>query len=220
MAARPNNLRRERKIAPSIVTTRLGKLSPRAGRDAYLTPTEVADRLLVAPVTVRLWASKGLMPSVTTLGGHRRFRIEDVDAFVRRHQTLDTGEDEAPARILIIDDDDQYARYLAKIISARIKGVEVDIANDGFSAGLKCASTLPDVITLDLQMPDMDGFEVCSRLRLMFGKSKPRIVALTGFASARNRKRVIAAGANVCLAKTSSEAVLLREIGLGHAIKA
>jgi excisionase family DNA binding protein len=188
-----------------------------ARRAEYLTPTEVADRLLVATVTVRLWASKGLLPSVTTLGGHRRFRAEDVEAFAAQHQQVKATRRELPPRVLIIDDDPQFSRYLSGVIADHAAGVVVDVANDGFSAGVKCEAIRPDVVTLDLQMPDMDGFEVCSMLRRMFGRTKPRIVALTGFASAGNVKRILAAGADACLSKTASVEILLRELGLAAA---
>jgi excisionase family DNA binding protein len=181
------------------------------GRRAdYLTPTEVADRLLVATVTVRLWANKGLLPSVTTLGGHRRFRAEDVEAFAAHHQARRPGA----TRVLIIDDDPEFSRYLAGAIQSSARAVVVDVANDGFSAGVKCQATRPDVVTLDLQMPDMDGFEVCAMLRMMFGRSVPRIVALTAFPSAENVMRILAAGADACLPKGSTVGDLLLEMGL------
>jgi excisionase family DNA binding protein len=183
-------------------------------RGEYLTPTEVADRLLVATVTVRLWASKGLLPSVTTLGGHRRFRAEDVDAFVAQHQQPKTGYRMPASRVLIIDDDPQFSRYLAGVIAKQTVGAVVDVAHDGFSAGVKCQALRPDIVTLDLHMPDMDGFEVCAMLRSMFGKARPRIVALTGFASAANVERIIAAGADSCVAKKTPTDALLKEMGL------
>jgi len=182
-------------------------------RSEYLTPTEVADRLLVATVTVRLWASKGLLPSVTTLGGHRRFRAADVEAFVARHQQGTTGQ-LRPSRVLIIDDDRQFSRYLAGVIAKQCAGAVVEVAHDGFSAGVKCQSIRPDIVTLDLQMPDMDGFEVCTMLRDLFGKTRPRIVALTGFAGPANVERIIAAGADACVAKTTPVNALLKEMGL------
>jgi excisionase family DNA binding protein len=178
-----------------------------------LTPTEVADRLLVATVTVRLWASKGLLPSVTTLGGHRRFRVADVEAFVARHQQGTTGQ-LRPSRVLIIDDDRQFSRYLAGVIAKQFPEAVVEVAHDGFSAGVKCQSIRPDIVTLDLQMPDMDGFEVCTMLRDLFGKTRPRIVALTGFAGPANVERIIAAGADACVAKTTPMNTLLKEMGL------
>lgn len=195
--------------------TRRPRALPQGRRAEYLTPTEVADRLLVATVTVRLWASKGMLPSVTTLGGHRRFRAEDVEAFAAQHQPK-TGRHRA-VRVLIIDDDPEFSRYLARAITASVREVAVDVANDGFSAGVKCQANRPDTVTLDLQMPDMDGFEVCTMLRSMFGRSTPRIVALTGFPSEENVRRILAAGADACLPKGGAIKILLREMGLPSA---
>ena len=183
-------------------------------RAEFLTPNQVAYRLLVAPVTVRLWASRGLLPSVSTPGGHRRFRVQDVEAFIAKRQQLQASADAPPSRLLIIDDDPQFARYLSNLLAVRAPSVAVDVACDGFSAGIKCEAMRPDVVTLDLQMPDMDGFAVCRLLRSMFGDRKPRIVALSGFMSSDNVKRILAAGANACLAKTTAPEVLMRELAI------
>ena len=180
----------------------------------YLTPHQVADRLLVAPVTVRLWASRGLLKSVNTPGGHRRFRVGDVDEFIAKRQQVQSGADGRPSRLLIIDDDAQFARYLSNLIASRAPTVSVEIATDGFSAGIKCEALRPDVVTLDLQMPDMDGFAVCRLLTSMFGDRKPRIVALSGFLSAENIRRIQAAGADACLAKTTAPDLLIEELGV------
>ena len=188
-------------------------------RSEFLTPNQVADLLLIAPVTVRLWARKGLLPSVTTPGGHRRFRTLDVDAFLAQRRLLEHTDPGAPSRILIIDDDPHFARYLSKLLSTHAPAVFVEVANDGFSAGIKCESLRPDVVTLDLYMPDMNGVEVCEMIRTQFGKTKPRIVALTGFPNDENKRRIIAAGADACLAKSGPISVLLRELGVGRRIK-
>jgi len=209
--ARPRKPTLKKKQAGSRLKTRTSRAPAVGARRAdYLTPTEVADRLLVATVTVRLWANKGLLPSVTTLGGHRRFRAEDVEAFAVRHQTGRRGT----SRVLIIDDDPEFSRYLAGVIQSNAPGIVVDVANDGFSAGVKCQATRPDVVTLDLQMPDMDGFEVCAMLRTMFGRSAPRIVALTAFPSEANVQRILAAGADACVPKGTAVGKLLLEMGL------
>jgi excisionase family DNA binding protein len=189
-------------------------ISPRGLRLEYLTPHQVADRLLVAPVTVRLWASRGLLKSVNTPGGHRRFRVDDVNEFIAKRQQVQSSADNGPSRLLIIDDDAQFARYLSNLIASRAPTVSVEIATDGFSAGIKCEAMRPDVVTLDLQMPDMDGFAVCRLLTSMFGDRKPRIVALSGFLSAENIKRIQAAGADACLAKTTAPDLLIQELGV------
>jgi excisionase family DNA binding protein len=183
-------------------------------RNGYLTPTEVAKRLLVATVTVRLWASKGLLPSVTTLGGHRRFRVDDVDEFVARHQKTSKPKPVRATRVLIIDDDLQYSRYLSGMLVTHASNVVVEVAHDGFSAGLKCATIRPDIVTLDLQMQDMNGLELCSRMRSLFGRAKPRIVALTAVASAGHVEQSLAAGADICLEKTTAAETLIEQMGI------
>ena len=57
---------------------------------AYLTPNEVAELLMVSPITVRSWAQKGLLVAKVTPGGHRRFLKSDVERFVR-----ESGADQA-----------------------------------------------------------------------------------------------------------------------------
>lgn len=200
--------------------TRSGRTTDPPRRAQFLTPNEVADRLLVAPVTVRLWANRGLLPSETTPGGHRRFRVQDVEEFIaKRRQTQETN-DARPSRLLIIDDDAQYTRYLQNLLSGRAPGLHVDTAPDGFTAGIKCESLRPDIVTLDLQMPDMNGLEVCRLLRSMFGPDKPRIVILSGFLSEDNVRQLLEAGANSCVAKTAAAGTLLRELGLDTPVPA
>ncbi len=51
--------------------------------DVYLGPGEVARILHVSPKTVSRWAAQGWLPCLVTLGGHRRFRREDVEVVAR-----------------------------------------------------------------------------------------------------------------------------------------
>ncbi len=185
-------------------------------REEYLTPNQVADRLLVATVTVRQWASRGLLPSETTPGGHRRFRASDVDAFVaRRRQELEQEtRGGAPRSLLIIDDDPQLIRFLQTLLATHAPTLQVDSALDGFSAGIKCEAMRPDIVTLDLEMPEMDGFEVCRLLRSKFGAERPRIVMLSGYLTDERVAQALEAGANACVPKSTSPGELLGELGL------
>ena len=82
----------------------------------YLTPREVADLLMVSPITVRQWAQKGWLEAQTTPGGHRRFLHRHVELFARnRGLTLNQGGDDS-TRILIVDDDEQISGFLVEAI--------------------------------------------------------------------------------------------------------
>jgi len=68
-----------------------------------------------------------------------------------------------PARLLVVDDEDALVEMLRDAL--RFAGYEVHVARRGFEA-LKAATDLdPDLIILDVNLPDIDGFEICRRLR-------------------------------------------------------
>ncbi len=65
--------------------------------------------------------------------------------------------------ILVIDDEPQILRALRTILTE--KNFKVTTANRGEDGLTLAATSMPDIIILDLGLPDMDGFEVCARLR-------------------------------------------------------
>jgi excisionase family DNA binding protein len=181
----------------------------------HLTPNEVAQLLMVNPVTVRQWAARGLLRSLTTPGGHRRFLLSDVEEFARsRGATPASRSSGRPDRVLIVDDDPQLGRFIADLVRARDAHVETEIAIDGFEAGSKVESFRPHVLLLDLTMPGVDGYEVCRRLRARPTLNHIRIVAVTGMGGSDNAQGILAAGANACLTKPLNEEQLLVELGL------
>jgi DNA-binding response OmpR family regulator len=65
--------------------------------------------------------------------------------------------------ILIIDDDETLTKMLAKWLHA--KGYDIQIAASGREGLEKARNSSPDLVVLDVMMPEMDGFETCNRLR-------------------------------------------------------
>ncbi len=186
----------------------------------HLTPNEVAELLMVNPVTVRQWAARGLLRSLTTPGGHRRFLLSDVEEFARSRGAKPGGGGGSgrPDRVLIVDDDPQVGRFVADLIRSRDAQVETEIAQDGFEAGSKVESFRPHVLLLDLMMPGIDGFEVCRRLRARPTLNHIRIIAMTGFPSSENVERILEAGADACLPKPLDSERLLLELGMASQV--
>jgi excisionase family DNA binding protein len=185
-------------------------------KKSHLTPNEVAELLMVNPVTVRQWAARGLLRSLTTPGGHRRFLLGDVEEFARsRGATPVPRQSGRPDRVLVVDDDPNICRSIAEMIRRHAPHVETETARDGFEAGVKVESFRPHALVLDLMMPGMDGFEVCRRLRERPTLNHIRIVAITGLPSPENVERVLAAGADACLSKPLDSERLFAELGLG-----
>jgi two-component system, sensor histidine kinase and response regulator len=89
--------------------------------------------------------------------------------------SFNTHTDEA--LILIVDDIARNLQVLGSILSEN--GFGVSVASSGQGALDAIATQTPDVILLDIQMPDMDGFEVCRRLKLMPTTSAIPVIFLT-----------------------------------------
>ena len=66
-------------------------------------------------------------------------------------------------RILVVDDDPVLSELVSYIL--RAEGYEAVVANDGEDGLRKFQATQPDLVVLDVTMPEMDGFEVCKRIR-------------------------------------------------------
>jgi two-component system OmpR family response regulator len=70
---------------------------------------------------------------------------------------------EGAARLLVVDDEDALLDMLRDAL--RFAGYEVHVARRGFEALRAAADLHPDLIILDVNLPDIDGFEICRRLR-------------------------------------------------------
>ncbi len=185
-------------------------------RKTYLTPNDVAELLMVNPVTVRQWAARGLLRAVKTPGGHRRFLLSDVEEFARsRGAEPGMRPNGRPGRVLIVDDDPEFGLYLVELIAMRDADVQTELARDGFEAGVKTEAFRPHAIVLDIMMPGIDGFEVCRLLRTRPSLDHVRIIAVTAHHTPETASRMLAAGADACLPKPIDPESLLRELGLG-----
>ena len=180
----------------------------------FLTPIEVAELLMVSTASVRLWASKGLLPAQTTAGGHRRFLIHDIHAFAKEHGIAIEAKAKDALKILLVDDEPQLLCYLAELLDGQPGIAQVELAADGFEAGQKLEFFQPDVVLLDLSMPGLNGYEVCSRLKTNCRTESIRVVAMTGNPSQKNIEEVLAAGAEVCLTKPLVRSALFEALGL------
>lgn len=170
-----------------------------------LTPAELAKRLGVSPITLRKWANMGLLRSQTTVGGHRRYPLSEVERLLQRQSQPSNSQ----LQIMIVDDDPFVSTILQDFLSGLSKSIVVEIANDGFAAGRKLATFMPGIILLDLMMPGMNGFEVCRQIKNDPSTAQIRVIAMTGYPTEENIKQILSAGAEACIAKPVDHSELL-----------
>jgi CheY-like chemotaxis protein len=106
------------------------------------------------------------------------------------------------ARVLLVEDNEVNIKALVGYLKAL--SYQVVIARNGLEAIGQADTVCPDIILMDIQMPEMDGLEATRRLRAMPTHATPPIIALTALAMPGDRERCIAAGASDYLTKPVS----------------
>jgi len=114
---------------------------------------------------------------------------------------------ERPTRILVVDDEDQIRRALKSILSTR--GYALEMAATAKEALLKAIDAPPDLVVLDLALPDRSGIEVCRELRTWM--SAP-ILVLSVRANEADKIEALDEGADDYLTKPFSAGELLARI--------
>jgi two-component system response regulator MprA len=114
---------------------------------------------------------------------------------------------EGARRILVVDDDPMVATTVQRVL--RPEGYEVDVALGGAQALEQARAHRPDLVVLDLLMPDIDGLEVCRRLR---ANGDLPILMLTARSGTADRVRGLDTGADDYLVKPFAYAELLARV--------
>jgi CheY-like chemotaxis protein len=102
-------------------------------------------------------------------------------------------------RILVADDNLDAASSLGMLLE--MMGHQVCIVHDGVKAVERAATFHPDIILLDLGMPQLNGYEACARIREQPSNKKTLIVALTGWTQDDKKQRSQQAGFDFHLIK-------------------
>ena len=113
-------------------------------------------------------------------------------------------------RILVVEDNEQN-RYLMEYMLEK-SGFAVVMALNGAEAIAMTIREKPDLILMDIQLPDIDGLEVTRRIRMLESNGNIPIVAVTSFAMAGDQQRALAAGCNGYIEKPIHPETFLGEI--------
>jgi DNA-binding response OmpR family regulator len=103
------------------------------------------------------------------------------------------------AKILIIDDEVKALALLKTNLEDA--NFEVHTANNGVEGVIRAIQIIPDLIILDVRMPELDGWDVCKRLKSTASTKDIPIVFLTAFSSDKDREKAKTLGAAEYLTK-------------------
>ena len=157
----------------------------------------------VSPKTIINWIDAGHIKAYKTVGGHRRIKREDLDDFLRRSAMPipEESRKEERKKILVVDDDKIIVETIVQALEEDEYGYEMISASDGFEAGLQVSHFKPDLVILDIMMPDINGYEVCQKIKCNPLTQNTKVVVLSAYLNDEAFKQMKEYGADACFSK-------------------
>ena len=168
-----------------------------------LTVSQASKYCKVSSKTIINWIDAGHIKAYKTVGGHRRIKKEDLDQFLKDKGMPLPEEAKAEERkkILVVDDDKIIVETIVQSLEEDEYGYEMISASDGFEAGLQVNHFKPDLLILDIMMPDINGYEVCKRIKCSPESKHTRVIVLSAYLDEENFNRMKEYGADACFSK-------------------
>jgi DNA-binding response OmpR family regulator len=114
-------------------------------------------------------------------------------------------------KILIADDEPNIVTALEFLLRGR--GYEVDVVRNGAEALARIRDTRPDLVLLDVMMPEKSGYDVCREIRSRAELARTKVVMLSAKGSQADMGKGMDAGADLYITKPFSNRELLDRIG-------
>lgn len=178
---------------------------------AYYTTGQAAKICGVNFRTVIRWIERGLLRAHTLPGrGDRRIERQELLRFLDQEKIRLPKELKGiPQRVLIVDDDVHVARAFQRVL--RKEGIESTLAHDGFEAGFTISSTQPQVVVLDLNMPQIDGLSVLKTIRSNPNLTHTKVFIVSG-TDTKKMSMAMELGADDFAAKPVKTSVFIKKI--------
>ncbi len=168
----------------------------------------------VSSKTIINWVEAGHIKAYRTVGGHRRIKKGDLETFMK-NQGIPVPEEKdmsASKKILVVDDDMIIVESIVQALEEDEFDYEVISASDGFEAGLQVTHFSPDLMILDIMMPDIKGYEVCKKIKTNPETKDIKIIVLSAYLDDEKFKQMKENGADMCFSKPLPLAQLKEEV--------
>lgn len=143
------------------------------------TTGDVAALCHVTIPTVIKWIESRELDGFKIPGSkNRRITRDSLMKFMKKYNIPTTELEKRKPRILVVDDEEEILE-LFKVLLEESK-YEIRLVSRGFDAGL-AKEFMPDLIILDIMLPDIDGSKVCEYIRAMPEMKKVKILAISGY---------------------------------------
>jgi excisionase family DNA binding protein len=171
--------------------------------EEVLTVFQASKHCNVSSKTIINWIESGHIDAYKTVGGHRRIKQADLVEFMKK-QGIPIPQAEQKSeriKILVVDDDAIIVETIVQALEEDENDYEVISASDGFEAGLQVNHFKPDLLILDIMMPDIKGYDVCRKIKSQDDTKDTKIIVLSAYLDEEKFKKMKDYGADACFSK-------------------
>jgi excisionase family DNA binding protein len=183
-------------------------------KNKFMKTSEAASYLGVSRSSITNWIRSGELKAASTPGGHYLFSIEQLNTFAEERGMLVSADtlSEEKYRILAIDDDKQFREFLAEALEV-FTNYELRECEDGMQGALLIGTWRPNLVIVDLRMPNMNGVEFCRLLKKNNATKNVKIIICSAYLSPEVKKEVKALGVDIVLEKPVRLATFVATVG-------
>ena len=165
------------------------------------TTGEAAQRCKVSQQTIIRCFDSGQLKGFRVPGSRfRRIPRDQLYSFMKDNGIPTDALESGKRKVLLVDDDVELVELISDVLEKDGR-FDVRIANNGFDAGMLVKEYGPDLIVLDVMLPDINGKEVCQRVRKDHTPEEVKIICISGMVEEDKIADLKAAGANEFLHK-------------------
>jgi len=176
----------------------MGKL----GNKKFYTTGDIAEVFGVSRIAAYKWVKKGKISAFRIPGGRYKIEKKALLEFAKKSGLKpDVLEKEEWHKVLIVDDEELITQSIKDFLESRYPTFYINIASDGFEAGRLITKIVPDIVILDLFLPGVNGFQLCRKIKSDENTKNIKIIAITGYPTEENIKKIKECGADAVLGK-------------------
>jgi two-component system OmpR family response regulator len=184
----------------------MAKQTKQAKKVRIFSALEVANICGVVNQTTINWIKNNHLKAFTTPGGQYRIYAEDLLQFLesrgmRIPEELQEIVNEEKKCLVIVDDDRELNQMMFSYFKTKFSSYEIFQAFDGFEAGSLISKHEPDGIVLDLDLPGLNGFDLCKKIRESSDSQSLKIISISGMDTDEVRQKILSNGANAFFSK-------------------
>ena len=181
-----------KRLVPAIVREGWFAMSTKT----VFTTGEAAKICKVSQQTIIRCFDNGSLKGFRVPGSRfRRIPRNELYSFMRDNGIPTDALESGKRKVLIVDDDQELVELMVDTF-ARDGRFEIKTANNGFDAGMLVREFRPDLVVLDVMLPDINGKEVCQRVRADNTLESVKIVCISGMVEQDKVADLRAAGAD------------------------